>query len=79
MEQGCVFLTSLKAVAGEKRTERQSERGEFMLMEWFKRQRVRVKGNGGCRWCKVWGTRQVVKKTWRGEMSDEVRQRVFIS
>lgn len=39
VEQGCVFLTSLKVEAGEKR----AERGEFMLMEWFKRERARVK------------------------------------
>lgn len=41
--EGCVFLTSLKVEAGEKRAERRSERGEFMLMEWFKRERARAK------------------------------------
>lgn len=41
-EQGSVFLTSLKVEEGG---EKGRERGALMLMEGFKRERVKVKGN----------------------------------
>lgn len=47
MELGCVFLTSLKDGAVEKRTTSWLERVDFMLMKWFKEKEE------GCRWCKT--------------------------
>lgn len=44
VEKVSVFLTSLKVMEGEKRAGSRVSR-EFMLMEGFKRERVKVKGS----------------------------------